>query len=126
MLRDALSRSDRWVLSGSLSGWGDPLIPLFDLVVYLALEPQLRLQRLRERETARYGASRIAPDGDLHARYEAFLAWAARYETGGSEVRSRRLHEAWVQNLPSHIRVLRLDSSRPVSDLVADVLQAAE
>ncbi len=29
-----LERAD-WVLSGSLAGWGDPIIPLFDLVIFL-------------------------------------------------------------------------------------------
>ena len=30
----SLGRAE-WVLSGSLDGWGDPLIPYFDLVVFL-------------------------------------------------------------------------------------------
>src|ERR1700710_2103301 len=29
-----LGRAD-WVLSGSLEGWGDPIIPYFDLVLFL-------------------------------------------------------------------------------------------
>lgn len=42
--------SGGWVLSGALDPWGDPLIPRFALVVFLTLEPGLRLARLRERE----------------------------------------------------------------------------
>ena len=43
-----------WVLSGSLTGWGDPLIPLFDLVVFLRVPREVRLERLRRREARRY------------------------------------------------------------------------
>src|SRR5262245_36707446 len=42
-----------WVLSGSLDGWGDPLIPLVDLVVFLYVAPEVRVQRLHEREVRR-------------------------------------------------------------------------
>jgi adenylate kinase family enzyme len=43
-----LPRAD-WVLSGSLEGWGDPVIPHFDLVVFLATSREIRLHRLRAR-----------------------------------------------------------------------------
>ncbi len=32
-----------WVLSGSLDGWGDPIVPLFDLVVFLSAPTEVRL-----------------------------------------------------------------------------------
>ena len=35
MLRADLEKPGGWVLSGSLFGWGDVFIPLFDLVVFL-------------------------------------------------------------------------------------------
>ncbi len=55
-----------WVLSGSLDGWGDPLIPLFDLVVIVLTPPEVHLQRLREREARRFGAAAIAQGGWPH------------------------------------------------------------
>lgn len=122
LLEDELSRHSSWVLSGSLCGWGDPIIHLFDVVLFLTLAPALRLQRLRDREAARHGAARLAPGGDLHASHEAFLAWATRYDTGGMDLRSRRLHEEWLHRLPPHIRVLRLDSKAPVDELVSFVV----
>ena len=39
-----------WVLSGSLVGWGDPLIPSFDLLVFLRTATRDRIERLRRRE----------------------------------------------------------------------------
>jgi adenylate kinase family enzyme len=43
-----LPRAD-WVLSGSLAGWGDPIIAKFDLVVFLRTPREIRLTRLRAR-----------------------------------------------------------------------------
>lgn len=104
-----MQRSNRWVLSGSLSGWGDPLIPKFDLVVFLIVPNEVRMERLRARELQRYGEL---------ASVE-FLEWANRYETGGFEMRSRKLHEAWLKNLQTP--VLRLEGERSVNDLLAQI-----
>lgn len=121
LLRESLPESGGWVLSGSALGWGEPVEPLYELVVYLHLDSAVRMERLVQRERARYGA-RIAPGGDMAETHAAFLAWAAAYDTGGLEQRSHAAHEAWlvVQTAP----VLRLDSTTPTPDLVGSVVQA--
>ncbi len=91
-LMDDLTTYDTWVLSGSLCGWGDGAIPLFELVVFLWLPPDVRMERLRHREHERYG-ERIMPGGDMYETSQAFLDWAASYDTGDVHMRSRRLHE---------------------------------
>jgi len=60
LLREALLGSAPWVLSGSLCGWGDPLVLEFDLVVFLVVPTPVRLARLRAREIARYSHQAIA------------------------------------------------------------------
>ncbi|MBC9206492.1 hypothetical protein IBL26_06560 [Roseomonas aerophila] len=112
--------ADRWVVAGSMVGWGDQLLPSLNLVVYLSLEAGSRMERLRAREAARYGA-RITRGGDMAANSAAFLAWAAAYDTAGPKQRSRSLHEAWLRDLPCP--VLRLDSAAPVDEL-ADAVMA--
>jgi adenylate kinase family enzyme len=119
LLGEALARPGGWVLSGSLCGWGDVFIPLFDLVVFISLPPDIRLARLARREAGRYGAGAIAPGGAHHARYEAFMAWAAAYETGSVE-RNRAMHEQWLTTLPCP--VLRLTSVAPVRQHVEHVV----
>src|SRR3989442_10155375 len=94
MLRIALAESASWVLSGSLCGWGDPLVPEFELVVFLVVPSDVRLTRLRAREIARYGLDAIAPGGSRHQAYVEFLDWCAGYDGGGLDMRSRALHEA--------------------------------
>jgi adenylate kinase family enzyme len=119
LLSQRLAAHPSWVLSGSALKWGEPFEPLFDLVVFLELDPTTRMERIRQREHARYGA-RIAPGGDMAEGSAAFLEWAAAYDTAGVEQRSRAAHDAWLGRLATP--VLRLDSSRPVSALVEAVL----
>jgi len=120
LLGAALARHPGWVLSGSLCGWGDVFIPLFELVVFLWVAPEIRLARLRERERARYGAA-IAPDGPRHETYERFMAWAAGYDEGlGVPERCRRLHEQWLAALPC--RVERFMDAGSAEDHVATIV----
>jgi len=111
-----LPRAD-WVLSGSLEGWGDVIIPYFDLVIFLSTPRQIRLQRLRAREATHFGSEAVAPGGWRHQDTEDFVEWAAHYEDGDREGRSSAKHEAWLATLPCP--VLRLDGSRPLPQLVA-------
>jgi hypothetical protein len=46
-----------WVLSGSIVSWGDALIPLFSLAVFVTLPKEVRMRRLAAREQARYGST---------------------------------------------------------------------
>ena len=67
------------------------------------------------------GAAAIAPGGPRHAKSEAFLAWAARYDDGGPEDRTRALHEGWLAALPCP--VLRLTTPATVEAHVAEVMR---
>jgi hypothetical protein len=116
----ALDEAQSWVLAGALCGWGDEMVPRFDAVIFTTLDDATRLERLRLRERARYGA-RIDEGGDLRENYLSFMAWAARYEEGDSTVRSRCMHEAWMARLPKTCRLLRVDCARPVDENVAAV-----
>jgi adenylate kinase family enzyme len=117
LLKRALPNQS-WVLSGSVLNWGARIEPMFDLIVFLHIDAEIRLQRLREREIARYGA-RIRAGGDMMAKHREFMDWATRYDTAGAGQRSRAAHEQWLatQACP----VLRLDSSHPIADLVREV-----
>jgi adenylate kinase family enzyme len=121
LLGTALARHEGWVLSGSLCGWGDLFIPLFDVVVFLWVPPDMRLARLQERERQRYGDHAIAPGGPLQQAYTAFIAWAAAYESGDLQMRSRQRHEQWLRALSCP--VVRLEGQQPVEESLARVIQ---
>jgi adenylate kinase family enzyme len=113
-----------WVLSGSLAGWGDAIIPAFDWVVFLTTPREIRLQRLRAREAKRYGADAVASGGWRHKETLEFIEWASDYDNGDRASRSRAKHEAWLATLPCP--VLRLDGSRPLTELVAELCAAID
>jgi adenylate kinase family enzyme len=118
-----LPRAD-WVLSGGLDGWGNELISSFDLVVFLKTPHKLRMQRLRAREATHFGADAVGPGGWRHEETEGFIEWASHYEDGNREGRNLARHESWLSRLPCP--VLRLDGSRPLSELVAEVRRAID
>jgi hypothetical protein len=99
---DDLTAQGQWVVSGSLCGWGDVAIPLFELVVFLSIPQDIRMERLHRREHTRFG-ERILPRGDMYEQSQAFLMWAASYDEGGLDTRSRQLHEEWLGTLPCPI-----------------------
>jgi hypothetical protein len=41
--------------------------------------------------------------GDMYEKSQAFLDWAASYDEGGLDMRSRQLHEQWLGMLPCPI-----------------------
>ena len=102
LLMDDVTAHDSWVVSGSLCGWGDVAIPLFELVVLLSIPRDIRMARLRQREHKRFG-ERILPGGDMYEQSQAFLAWAASYDDGGLDIRSRQRHDQWLGTLPCPI-----------------------
>jgi adenylate kinase family enzyme len=120
LLNCVLRGAPAWVLSGSVGSWADPLVRLFDLVVFVDTPTGIRLERLRCRETERFGELALAPGGGMHTSHEAFLAWAAAYDTGTWEGRSRPKHEAWLARLPCP--TLRVDGAQPTGTLVDAVL----
>ena len=120
LLQRDMERIGNAVLSGSLVGWGDPLIPRFTLAVRLVTPTEIRMDRLRRREYARFG-DRILPGGDMYEQHQAFLAWAAAYDDGAPTMRSRAMHDLWQQKLSCPL--LTLDGARAVEELAEEVLQ---
>jgi len=111
LLLRSLPRTGGWVLSGSALSWAKPLEPMYELIVYLRLDASTRMERLRQRERARFGA-RIEPGGDMAVQHAEFIAWAAAYDTAGEEQRSRAAYERWLAGQSA--RMLCLDSSAAV------------
>ena len=119
LLGSALDAHPRWVLSGSLCGWGDIFVPQFQLVIYLYVPAEVRLARLQERELQRYGKDALIPGGNMHETSEAFLEWAAGYEGESMEGRSKKLHERWLAELPC--RYIRMEGTATVDEHLASL-----
>lgn len=122
LLKDDLDKEEKWILSGSNCGWGDPLIHRYDLVIFLYVPQHQRLERLKQRELKRYGPQRIAPGGDWHDNYITFLKWAASYETAGPDKRSLAMHNQWLQRLKCP--VLRIEGDQSLEERAKIAIEA--
>jgi AAA domain len=110
-LVDDLSLHERAVLAGSILEWGAELEDSFDLIVFLYLDTDTRVARLRARETARLG----------HAD-PAFLTWAAQYDDGPPSGRSLAKHRAWL--LARRCPVVEIHGDVSVDERVRTVVAA--
>jgi len=108
LLLDALSAHERVVLSGCVMGWGAEIENEFDLVIFLYVETEIRLQRLRAREVARWDFID-----------DAFIEWARLYDSGPPEGRSLPKHNAWLAQRAC--RVIRLAGNTSVDENIARV-----
>jgi len=122
MKRD-IEQSENVVISGSLTDWGDPLIPFFTLAVRIEMDPQQRIERLIQREKDRFGL-RIAPGGDMYAQHLAFVEWARSYDTGGVDRRSKAKHDQWQKLLACQI--LHLDGADTLENNFMKVKQSID
>lgn len=98
MMKKDIFESDKVVISGSLVGWGDDLIPYFTLAVRVITDNNVRIERLMEREKKNF-ASRIEIGGDMYQNHMEFIEWAAVYDTGDINMRSKAEHDKWQKLL---------------------------
>ena len=122
MLKD-MHAFDHVVISGSLTDWGDVLIPYFTLAIRIEMEPDIRIARLIQREKERYG-SRIEPNGDMYPHHLEFVEWAKAYDTGGIHIRSKAEHDEWQKLLSCEL--LHLDGCDPLEEKWAKVKRALD
>ncbi|MDN5285916.1 MAG: hypothetical protein JWR38_2190 [Mucilaginibacter sp.] len=55
MIAHDIAQHENWILSGSLVNWGPVWFNMFNLVVFLYIPHDIRMQRLKNREQERYG-----------------------------------------------------------------------
>lgn len=115
-----IEAADSAVISGALTGWGDALIPYFTLVVRVITPTQLRIERLRAREYARFG-ERIRPGGDMYEQHLAFLEWAAQYDTGDESMRSKANHDLWQRKLTC--RQIVIDGAAELEEKLGRIIE---
>ena len=112
---------NNWILGGSIVNWRGLTIKNFDLVVFLYLPPEVRIERLRKREYERYGEV-IISDPIRRKLHEEFIAWAADYDAAtGIAGRTLHAHESWLHTLDCPIVEIRGDTS--VEERIARILR---
>ncbi len=119
LMRADIAAHENVVISGSLCDWGDSLIPSITLAVRLVTDTEVRLERLKRRESKHFG-SRIEKGGDMYEAHKEFLDWAAEYDTGGADMRSKLCHDIWQKLL--RCELLTLDGNQPLCDSFETVM----
>ena len=103
-----MRQSGDFVLSAVSGDLGREIAALYTCAVYLSAPADLRIARIRQRSREQFGA-RALPGGDLFAREQRFLAFAA--------ARSMDETQAWLKSLSCP--VIRADGTRPVAQNAA-------
>lgn len=123
LLKD-LKDHDRLVLCGSLVGslgrWGDFALPYFDLIIFLFIPADIRMDRLKKRENERMAREGIVERSKDHKIILEFLEKAEKYDKGDTTIRSKKLHEEWLNQ--TNCPVLRLEGSLSNEERVQKVL----
>lgn len=120
LLGRELYNNEKWIISGAICEWGDIFIPLFDLVVFLWKPIDIRIARITERETKKYGTE-INPGGKRHESFMDFINWAKQYDTGEPNMRSLAQHEEWMKKITCP--VIRIEEDLSLEDTVELVLK---
>ena len=108
MLED-IEKNGNFVLSSVCADFAS-IEKYYCLIVYLEAPKEMRLDRIRKRSIDRFG-ERVLPSGDLYESEENFFAFAAN--------RTPEKIENWLQKCTCP--VLRIDSTKPVSELVGAI-----
>ncbi len=108
------------IVSGSLVSWGNYWQTAFDLVVFVTLDKEIRLQRLKQREIERYG-DQLENDPEIKQKSQAFLDWATRYDNLKFTGRSIKIHRDWLASVKT--TVIEVDSEDSVEFNTFKVLE---
>lgn len=108
LMKNDLSTVENWILSGSITGWGDELRVFFDLVVFVYVKPDVRLKRLKKREFERYGNDALL-GGNRYEDSQIFLEWASSYDTGTIVGRNLMKHRNWLAELDCQVLEIEND-----------------
>lgn len=110
MLQEAISRVDSYIVGGSLISWGEEWLSMFDLVVFLHVPKEIRMQRLVNRELERYGDI-IYTDPERSRLFREFYDWASKYDDRDFTGRNVRVHEEWLSKVSCRVVEIRGDTS---------------
>jgi shikimate kinase len=111
MLLSDMKKHGLFVVSGDISGWGDELLSMFDLAVFLTAPVEIRMKRIEKREYARWGG-RACEGGDMYESQKKFYEKVATRDVGLLDQR------ASLYLCP----ILRVDSTKSQKDNLDEIL----
>lgn len=111
ILLSDIEKHDSYVMSGDVSNWGEQFLSLFDLVVFLIVPADIRIERIKKREYERFG-DRIRKGGDMYEQHLKFVEFAASRDIALIE------HWALLYSCP----ILRVDGTKTLKENIDEIL----
>jgi adenylate kinase family enzyme len=120
LIAKSMRETEHWILGGSIIDWGDNLFPDFDLIIFLYLPKEIRIERLKKRELERYGDI-IHTDEKRAKQFNGFIAWATDYDNDtGLANRTLKAHRTWLAKSQSPI--LEISGSQTLEEKLKLIL----
>ena len=119
LMGNDLISNDKWILSGHVSfGLVDVYLPLYELVVFVYVPANIRMERIKKREYERYG-DEVLPGGNKYEKSCNLLEYAAGYDTITTLGRNLHKHEKWLADVKcSVLRIINDSFEESVSELL--------
>ena len=121
MYQKDMGTYEEYVASGSIFAWCPEGFNNRDLLVFLSLDEEVRMERLRKREVERRSRFRQTDAGE---ETNDFLEWCKTYFTAGDKsmigTYAEHVHQMEISKSP----VLKLDASPGVEELYAQILNS--
>ena len=120
MLKNDLEQQQNGIVSGSVISWGDEWKTMFDLVIFLYIPHEIRMQRLHAREVERYGEA-IFTDPVRIDLYQRFMDWAKGYDDNSTNGRNLQVHQNWLSQL--RCKVLDIKGDTTIAERINLILE---
>lgn len=120
ILKQILLKNNSTIVSGMFYPWSESLIPMFDLLIIIETNKEIRKKRIIEREFEMYG-NRFKKGGDMYEQFNQFLDWAMSYDTSDDKLGSKRETDNWVKKFDC--KVLYIDGSKPIGEKIKIILE---
>ena len=122
LMFEDLNSCDEWILSGHVSfGLPDVFLPLYDLIVFVFVPVDIRIERIKKREYERYG-DRILPGNDRYELANELIEYARSYDTSDGG-RSLRKHENWLKSVNCPVLRINNDSFDKSVNAILDAIK---
>ena len=121
-LQAAIAPYEHFVMAGSMSSFHQAFDDCFSMMVFLYVDPDIRVKRANERAIQRFG-ERVLEGGDMYESNQDFLRKIRRYESDGSPNLTEQ--KAWMESLSC--KKLELDGTEPIeknAQIIAEAWKA--
>lgn len=122
MYQEDVKRHDSYVVSGSVFSWHPEGFRERDLLVFLSLDEEVRIERLRKREFERSPYNKMWLD-EQQMYTNDFLEWCKTYLTEEDQHAAGTYAEQSYQMSLSKSPVLRLDGSKSLAELHTEIME---